>query len=247
MARARELGVERAVGVVLALNAVDPLLALGRWDEAEEHSIERTLALAPPTGSRTYVRRAKLWLMLWRGDPQGAAAQYQAWRSSLSRLDDSEMQNLLGISRVMAEISLAQDDLDAAWNRASFLLSDAHRPLPGYDLPLLAVAAQVLARRREESGPTPELDASETALRTLLESERFWPTWNIWSTQFEAELGGGGTGTGVHGMARCARGGGGRAGTPAALRALPPRTGSGRGRCAHAGHGCPSRGARHRD
>ena len=196
MARAGELGVERAVGVILASNAVDPLLALGRWDEAEA-LIERTLALAPPTVSRTYVRRAKLWLMLWRGDPDGAAAQYQAWRSSLSRLDDSEMQNLLGISRVMAEISLAQDDLDAAWSRASFLLSEAHRPLPGYDLPLLAVAARVLARRREETAPTPELDASESALRALLESERFWPTWSIWSAQFEAELGGGGTGAGV--------------------------------------------------
>ena len=194
MARARQLGVERAVGVIMASNAVDPLLALGRWDQAEV-LIDRALALAPPTVSRTYVRRAKLWLMLWRGDPEAATARYNAWRSSMAY--DSEMQNLLSLSRVLAEIALAAGRVDEAWDHAAVVISDRHRPLPGYDLPLLVVAAQVLARRRADAGNSPELDTAESALRAVLESERFWPTWDTWSAQFEAELGGGGTGTGA--------------------------------------------------
>jgi DNA-binding CsgD family transcriptional regulator len=39
---------------------------------------------------------------------------------------------------------------------------------------------------------------AEASVRALLETERFWPTWEVWSAHVEAELGGDGTGNGVN-------------------------------------------------
>jgi DNA-binding CsgD family transcriptional regulator len=220
IARARELGVERSSGVILASNAVDPLLALGQWDRGEA-LIDRTLALAPPPAFRVYLQRAKLWLLLWRGDVEAAARTYRGWRSSLTgpnvtapndtalndtALNDTEAQTLLGTARVLAELALAQGDVDEAWTQASVLFVDSHPTLPPYDLPLLTVAAAILARYRAQSDITSNLttdadhawvDDAEASVRALLETERYWPTWEVWSAQVEAELGGDGTGNGV--------------------------------------------------
>ncbi|MFC6357456.1 helix-turn-helix transcriptional regulator [Luethyella okanaganae] len=105
-----------------------------------------------------------------------------------------------------------------------------HRSLPGYDMPLLALAARVLAALRAQqlasqvappafasrrlpamraaplvsrvpaalgSGPAPVSPSeAEPRLRALLERERFWPSFDLWSALFDAELGGeAGTGT----------------------------------------------------
>ena len=201
IARARELGVERSSGVILASNAVDPLLALGQWPRGEA-LIDRTLALAPPPAFRVYLQRAKLWLLLWRGDLDSAARSYRGWRSSMIGPNDTEAQTLLGSARVFAELALAQGDLDEAWVQASVLFADNHLTLPPYDLPLLTVAAAILAQYRAGSDFTADgqhswVDAAEASVRALLETERFWPTWEVWSSHVEAELGGDGTGNGV--------------------------------------------------
>jgi ATP/maltotriose-dependent transcriptional regulator MalT len=202
IARAREFGVERSSGVILASNAVDPLLALGQWERGEA-LIDRTLALAPPPAFRVYLQRAKLWLLLWRGDPDAAARTYRGWRSSMTAPNDTEAQTLLGTARVLAELALAQGDLDEAWAQASVLFADNHLTLPPYDLPLLTVAAAILARYRAESDLTTDgrpswVNDAEASVRALLETERFWPTWEVWSAHVEAELGGDGTGNGVN-------------------------------------------------
>ena len=206
IARARELGVERSSGVILASNAVDPLLALGQWDRGEA-LIDRTLALAPPPAFRVYLQRAKLWVLLWRGDLDAAARSYRGWGASITGPNNTapnhtEAQTLLGTARVLAELALAQGDLDEAWTQASVLFADNHPTLPPYDLPLLTVAAAILARYRAEAKTAPGadqawVDDAEASVRALLETERYWPTWDVWSTQVEAELGGDGTGNGV--------------------------------------------------
>jgi ATP/maltotriose-dependent transcriptional regulator MalT len=103
---------------------------------------------------------------------------------------------LLSTARVLAEIALVRGDLDEAWQHASVLFADDHHLVPTYDLPLLTVAASILARRRTLSADA-ELDNAEAAVRSLLDAERFWPTWQVWSAQAEAEVGGDGTGNGV--------------------------------------------------
>jgi ATP/maltotriose-dependent transcriptional regulator MalT len=202
IARARELGVERSSGVILASNAVDPLLALGQWDRAEA-LIDRTLALAPTLAFRVYLERAKLWLLLWRGEAQTVTSTERRWRSLMTLQNGTETQTLLGTARALAELALVRGDLDEAWTQAAVLFADDHPVLPPYDLPLLAVAAAILARKRAVSnaiivdGTDPWMDDAEASVRALLDAERFWPTWEVWSAQVEAELGGDGTGNGV--------------------------------------------------
>jgi DNA-binding CsgD family transcriptional regulator len=188
MVRARELGVERVSGVVLASNAVDPLIALGRWDRADE-VIERMLALAPPAAFRMYLQRAKLWLLLWRGNSDIAFAQYREWRPSMDSAGMIEIQSLLASAGVIAEIFLERGEVQRAWDQVAAALEDPRLPIPGHTLPLLAVAARVLARRRDVgAAPQEEVDAAELRLRERLELLRYWPTWPIWAGQVEAEL-----------------------------------------------------------
>jgi Predicted ATPase len=191
-ARARELGVERTSGIMLAANTAEPLIALGEWDRAEA-LLSPALALDPAPGFRVHLQRLMLWLTLWRGSPDEASALLRQWRGQLSAQAEIEMQSRLGLARVAAEIALADDDLEGAASAVGALLDAQHRAMSGYDLPLLAVAAHVLARVRQ-SGARPEgwddPDAIETALRAVLEQSEHWPTAGVWMPIFEAELSG---------------------------------------------------------
>ncbi|RNB51756.1 LuxR family transcriptional regulator [Agromyces tardus] len=192
LARAREQGVERSSGVILASNAVDPLFALGEWDRAAA-LIERALALDPPAPFRVYLQRAKLWALVWRGEPERAAELFRAVRPSMVHVMEVEMQTRLGVGRVGAEIALAVGDVSAAWREVRVILGEAQRPLAGYALPYLWVAARVVAaaRDRPESVPDAEREeilAAEEGFRALMVDLGFWPTQPVWHAFFEAEL-----------------------------------------------------------
>jgi DNA-binding CsgD family transcriptional regulator len=192
LARAREQGVERSSGVILASNAVDPLFALGEWERAEE-LIDRALALDAPAPFNVYVLRARIWAMLWRGDTAGATELYRRVRSSLLGVMEVEMQTRLGVGRVAIELALANDDLPGAWREARGILDEIHLPLPGYALPYLWAAARVIAAVRARPGAVTEAAASEVeaaapAFRALLDRLAFWPSQPLWGAFFEAEL-----------------------------------------------------------
>jgi DNA-binding CsgD family transcriptional regulator/tetratricopeptide (TPR) repeat protein len=192
LARAREQGVERSSGVILASNAVDPLFALGEWERADE-LIDRALALDAPTPFNVYVLRARIWALLWRGDTAGATDLYRRVRSSLIGVMEVEMQTRLGVGRVAIELALANDDLPGAWREAQAILHETHLPLPGYALPYLWAAARVVASVRARPGVvseaiTSEVEAAAPEFRALLDRLPFWPSRPIWSAFFEAEL-----------------------------------------------------------
>ena len=192
LARAREDGVERSTGVLLAGNAVDPLFALGEWDRAEE-LIDRALALDPPTPFTAYLLRARIWAWLWRGDTAGATALYRSARSSMIPVMEVEMQTRLGVGRLAAELALANDDLAAAWRESRALLHEEHLPLPGYALPFLWVAARTVAAIRTRPHAVSETIAAEALgavpeLRALLGRLVYWPNSPVWTALFEAEL-----------------------------------------------------------
>lgn len=205
VARAKELGVERSSGLILSSNAVDPLVALGRWDEAEER-VHRALALQPPLAFSVYLRQSLILLTLWRGDAESAATLYRRWRKGMLSLSGLEVQTRFGVARVVMQVGLAAGDLAGAWSTAGVGVFEApdHRPMPAYDLPALADAARVLARVRValatgtldvESGPFAGVDDDrlrqlEERWRALLAEERFWPTAPLWSALVDAELGG---------------------------------------------------------
>jgi DNA-binding CsgD family transcriptional regulator len=194
VARARELGVERTSGVMLMSNTVEPLLALGQWERARG-LLDPALALDASPGFRGHLQRMKLWLTLWSGDVAGAADLLGQWRTNLSVLGAIEAQSQRGAARVFAEIALAQGQLDEAWRALGILLDERRPPLPAYDLPLLVVAARVLAglRADPDSAARAGLDdhvAAEQRLRTVAAALSQWPTAGVWLPVFDAELSG---------------------------------------------------------
>ena len=191
IARAHELGVERSSGIILQSNAVDPLIALGDWERADR-LVDRALTLLPSPVFNAYLQRARIFLMMWRGDVEGAAKLYRGLRAAFLALAQVEMQVKLGHARMAAELALARDDARQAWSEVSVLFGDDHRPYPGYDLPLLATAARTLAAFRSSSDPLPaaEAAAAESRMRELAAALSFWPTSALWMSVFDAELSG---------------------------------------------------------
>ncbi|MET0480428.1 MAG: AAA family ATPase [Mycetocola sp.] len=206
VARAHELGVERSSGIVLQANAIDPLIALGDWERADRH-INRALTLLSSTTFDAYLQRARLFLMIWRGEIDGATKAYRSMRAPFLALAEVELQVKLGHARTAAELALARHDPKQAWADVAVLFDPDRRPYPGYDLPLLATAARALAELRAlpESLDALKTDALKTVatddaaaeahIRDLTTSLAFWPTSRLWSTLIDAELSGP-TGTG---------------------------------------------------
>jgi ATP/maltotriose-dependent transcriptional regulator MalT len=179
IASARELGVERSTGMILSSNAVDPLFALGDWDRADA-MLDRALSMSTPLVFTAYLRRAKLWSLLWRGETDAAASLYRGWRTQLTALSEIDLQIKLWVARVGAEIAVEQGDLDDAWAHVQVLV-DGTRRIVGYDLPLLAVAGRVLAARGSSA-------AEVRPFRAVLDAASDWPTHDLWATVFDAEL-----------------------------------------------------------
>jgi DNA-binding CsgD family transcriptional regulator len=189
--RARELGVQRTAGVMLASNTVEPLSAAGRWDDAVA-LLEPALALNPPPGFRVHLQRMKLWLLTWKGEQRAAEELWRTWAPMMRVQGEIEVQSRLGGARVEAELALALGDVERAWRAVSVLLRD-HRTMSGYDLPLLAVAARSLALLRSGAAGDAvvehiDLESAESALREVLASGEGWPTAPVWVPLFEAEL-----------------------------------------------------------
>lgn len=191
--QARKLGVERTTGAILSSNAVEPLFAKGDWEKASA-LLARNLTLSPPSSFHGYLLRSKIWSTLWGGESAAAEQLFRQWQPLLRELAQVEVQSSLPLAMLAAELAWMRGDLDTAWREATVLTSQDFRSLPGHDLPLLAVAARVLAARRA-AGADPET-AAEKQMRTILARDDFWPTHPAWAAVFEAELGGeGGTGT----------------------------------------------------
>ena len=80
LAAAREYGLARTYGAVLANNVAEPLVSLGRWDEAGE-VIEHALRLFPPRLNRACMWRLAGDIALARGDLRAAAESVASIRS----------------------------------------------------------------------------------------------------------------------------------------------------------------------
>ena len=84
IASARDYGLARSTGTFLAINVAEPLVSLGRWDEAIE-VIEHALALSPPRGNRLALRQLAGDIALRRGDLADARELADAASAALSR------------------------------------------------------------------------------------------------------------------------------------------------------------------
>jgi DNA-binding CsgD family transcriptional regulator/tetratricopeptide (TPR) repeat protein len=144
IADARDYGLARTSGAVLAINLAEPLVSLGRWDEAGE-VIELALQLLPPRPSRSSLWRLSGDLALARGDLAAAAEYVASIRSALDRARYKD-EHQLPLTRLETELRLAQDRpaealavIGDALDRFDLLRS------PRYAWPLLAAAARACA------------------------------------------------------------------------------------------------------
>jgi DNA-binding CsgD family transcriptional regulator len=168
IAHARDYGLARTSGVTLAINLAEPLVSLGRWDEASE-IIERTLQLSPPLLSRSGLYRLAGDVALARGDLAAAAESVASNRAVVhgTRFKDEHQ---LPLARLDAELRLAQDRPAEAVS----VLGDAlgylgTKPSPRYEWPLLVAGARACvaaAAARDEA-----LAARAAALRDRLRAE----------------------------------------------------------------------------
>src|SRR5262249_57636459 len=82
--RARDYGLARSTGTFLAINVAEPLVSLGRWDEAIE-VLDHALPLSPPHLNRIGLRILAGEIAVRRGDLADARAQAAAARTALGR------------------------------------------------------------------------------------------------------------------------------------------------------------------
>jgi DNA-binding CsgD family transcriptional regulator len=156
IASARDYGLARSTGTFLAINVAEPLVSLGRWDEAIE-AIGHALALSPPRGNRLALRQLAGDIALRRGDLAGARELADAVGAGLSRTGRQgcrEAQYHLPLARLEAELLLAEgrpadarDVVTAAADRFDLVHN------PRYAWPLLAVGARACAAPAAVRGP----------------------------------------------------------------------------------------------
>jgi len=144
LAAVREHGLTRTYGAVLASNLAEPLVSLGRWDEAAE-VIECALRFFAQRVYRTYLWRLAGDIALARGDLAAAAESVASMRSVLdnTRYQDQyhlpmirlDTEVLLAQGRPAEALAAAEDALD----RFDVLQS------PRYAWPLLVAGARTCA------------------------------------------------------------------------------------------------------
>ena len=166
LAAAREYGLGRTYGAVLANNVAEPLVSLGRWDEAGE-IIEHGLRLFPARLNRACMWRLAGDIALARGDLSAAAESVASIRSVT---DDAryDAQYHLPLIRLETELRLAQRRPADAMSVVGDAL-DRHdlRPSPRYAWPLLVAGARACTAAAREDA----LTATALALRDRLRTE----------------------------------------------------------------------------
>ncbi|MEU6998524.1 AAA family ATPase [Nonomuraea sp. NPDC046570] len=142
IAEADEYGVARTSGAFLAMNLAEPLVSLGRWDEALE-VVEHALDLAPPPPYRASLMAFAADIALARGDLKLAGRLYASGRSLLARgvyRDQTVLPNLCREIR----LALARGQAEEAYAVVAKALRERDlMPSPRYAWPLLVAAVPV--------------------------------------------------------------------------------------------------------
>ncbi|NUU07481.1 helix-turn-helix transcriptional regulator [Leifsonia sp. C5G2] len=150
VARARERGVERTSGIWLAANTAEPLIALGQYEQAGA-MLRVALGFDDRTGVTAQLQRVRLWV--WHGEPKRADDLLRRLRSPLRALAELEQQTRLALARASGEVAIALGEFDRAWLETRGIGAPPFCSLPGYDLPVLAVASRALAELAGATDP----------------------------------------------------------------------------------------------
>jgi ATP/maltotriose-dependent transcriptional regulator MalT len=160
---AAEYGLARTSGVILAVNLAEPLVSLGRWDEAGE-VIERAWQLLPPALTGSSLWRLSGDMAVARGELAVAAERVATVQTTLhgTRYKD-ELQ--LALARLETEVRTAQDRPAAALAVVEDALDQvAVTRSARYGWPLLVAAVRACAAADRD----PALAGRAAALRGRL-------------------------------------------------------------------------------
>ena len=154
IATAREHGLARTYhGVILAINLAEPLVSLGRWDEAAE-VIDRAVQLFPARPGRSVLWRLSGDIALARGDLATAAEAVASIKAVLDAASPRD-EDHLPLARLETEVNLGQGRLadalstvEAALGRGDLLYS------PRYAWPLLTAGARACAAAARDGALT---------------------------------------------------------------------------------------------
>jgi ATP/maltotriose-dependent transcriptional regulator MalT len=195
IACSEDYGLARSSGAFLAINVAEPLVSLGRWDEAVE-VLEHALALAPEQNIRSALRQFAGEIALRRGDLTEAREHAAAARTSLDRAATKHRGQLdIPLTRLEVELHLAEGKPAEALAAAA--AADDRLELadePRYAWPLLAAAARAAAAVRSAavsgggrpSGPAADPVARLSALAAQMPA--FGPVQRAGRLTFSAEI-----------------------------------------------------------
>jgi len=168
--QAHRLGLAHFNGPVLAANATEALVALGRWDQAEQLSREG-LEISPSGPAYIALPLARAALELGRGDLDAAQARLQAVRRLFpGSIPAAQYAGLLFCGLV--ELALRRGDLDQARELVAQAVPQVAAN-PRYAAPIYALGLRVeadraeLARARHPGQPAPDDGTAAALLRRL--------------------------------------------------------------------------------
>ncbi|MEA5054632.1 MAG: LuxR C-terminal-related transcriptional regulator, partial [Propionicimonas sp.] len=177
---ARDLGVERSRGVMMASNAAESLLALGELDEAVALA-RPALALNPRADERMDLRLLLAEVALVRGELESAETVLADY-APVFTAEHAEPQDRLRLGRNLVQLALARERADLAWQYSRTVLTMSGQEHPALTWQALCLAARALrlgGGDREQDGAWLRERASRLA--PAVTTER-------WRALFEAEL-----------------------------------------------------------
>jgi DNA-binding CsgD family transcriptional regulator/tetratricopeptide (TPR) repeat protein len=141
IARAAKYGLARTIGAILSVNLADPLISLGRWDEADT-VIGAALDQNPPPAHRAYLNRLAAYIALSRGDLEAAVAGLAVADSLTARGPLGKAEELYPLCQLDSELRIAQGRPSEALTAVLAMLADSDLPIdPRYSWPLLVIGA----------------------------------------------------------------------------------------------------------
>ena len=150
IAQAAEYGLARTTGAVLSVNLADPLISLGRWDEADA-VIADALGQNPSPTHRGFLNRQAGEIALARGDLETAASALALAQRLTARRPLGRAEELYPLCRFDSELCIARGNPDQAVAAIQELLADTDLPIdPRYSWPLLVVGAVACGQTHDD-------------------------------------------------------------------------------------------------